>query len=196
MTGAGPGNFSDGLSADASMQTKLRSPKTSLSANETTIFFRAAESCGPGVWYIACFCICHENETFNSTRVGVAFLTGHASARERKSLLDSANMCWAESLTLFSTGFGFWGLARTSPQFFLVPAGLLMKPRDRRYSWEQACGAAQRVSLSPAEGERAGVRGKRRTAIDQRHVPHPHATPHPDPLAFRRGEEGRRRIVM
>jgi tetratricopeptide (TPR) repeat protein len=29
-----------------------------------------------------------------------------------------AAACYAESLTLFSTGFGFWGLARTSPQFF------------------------------------------------------------------------------
>ena len=60
----------------------------------------------------------HENETFNSKRAGVALLTVHASARERKSLHDSASMCWAASLTLFSTGFGFWGLARTSPQFF------------------------------------------------------------------------------
>ena len=35
-----------------------------------------------------------------------------------------------------------------------------MNPWDRRHSWEQACGAAERFSLSPAEGERAGVRGK------------------------------------
>lgn len=110
---------------------KLRARKTSLSANETTYFSRAEKSCGARGWYIACFSTSHENETFNSKRAGVAFLTVHASARERKSLRKSANTCWAESLTLFSTGFGFWGLARTSPQFFVL-AGL--SARIHRFS--------------------------------------------------------------
>ena len=46
------------------------------------------------------------------------FLTARASVPKRKSLLDSAGMCWAKSLMLFSTGFGFRGLAHTSPRFF------------------------------------------------------------------------------
>jgi hypothetical protein len=49
----------------------------------------------------------------------MAFLSGHASARERKSIHNSASYVLGASLMLFSTGFGFWGLARTSPQFFL-----------------------------------------------------------------------------
>lgn len=60
----------------------------------------------------------HENATFNSQRGGDVFLTGHASVRERKSILDSARYVSGESLMLFSTGFGFWGLARTGPQFY------------------------------------------------------------------------------
>ena len=47
---------------------------------------------------------------------------------------------------------------------------------------EEPSGAAERFSLSPAEGEKAGVRGKAPPV----HVLH--ATPHPDPLPFRRGE--------
>ena len=49
------------------------------------------------------------------------FLTAWVSVPKRKSLLDSAGMCQAESLMLFSTGFGFQGLARTSPWFFSQP---------------------------------------------------------------------------
>ncbi len=39
-------------------------------------------------------------------------------------------------------------------------ACLLINRWDRRHSWEEACGAAKRFSLSPAEGERTGVRGE------------------------------------
>ena len=39
----------------------------------------------------------HENAMLNSKRERAAFLTGHASARERKSLLDSANMYWVKA---------------------------------------------------------------------------------------------------
>lgn len=47
------------------------------------------------------------------------FLTVWTSASKRKSLHDSAGMYRAASLMLFSTGFGFRGLARTSPRFFM-----------------------------------------------------------------------------
>ena len=73
---------------------------------------------------------------------------------------------------------------------------LLPSEWDRRPSWEPARRAAEQFSLAPAEGERAGVRGKSCTANDQRHVPHLHATPHPDPLLFGRGEGSRRRDVV
>ncbi len=55
---------------------------------------------------------------FNPYGGDVAFLTGYASVRKRKSRHNSASYVSGVSLMLFSTGFGFWGLARTSPQFF------------------------------------------------------------------------------
>ena len=62
---------------------------------------------------------------------------------------------------------------------------------------EKITGVAERFPLSPAEVERAGVRGKCIETIDQARVPHHHPTPHPDPLPFRRGEgNDRRRAVL
>ena len=89
-----------------------------LSANKTKLFLRAMNFSDRCVWYMDCFSTSHENATFDSYGSGVVFLTAWASAPKRKSLHDSAGMCRAKSLMLFSTGFGFWGLARTSPQFF------------------------------------------------------------------------------
>ena len=65
-----------------------------------------------------CFSTSHENATYNSNGGNVVFLTVWVSVLKRKSLLDSAGMYRAKSLMLFSTGFGFRGLARTSPRFF------------------------------------------------------------------------------
>src|SRR6266404_768420 len=46
---------------------------------------------------------------------------------------------------------------------------------------------ALRDSLSTSEGERAGVRGKSRNCIERTCGQSFNATPHPDPLPFRRG---------
>lgn len=67
---------------------------------------------------MGCFSTSHENAKSISNRGDVVFLTVWTSAFKRKSLLDSAGMYRAKSLMLFSTGFGFRGLARTSPRFF------------------------------------------------------------------------------
>ena len=61
----------------------------------------------------------------------------------------------------------------------------MMNPGDRRQNCAQIFGGAERLSLSPAEGERAGVRGNPRTAIDKLLVEHHPRPPHLDPLPFR-----------
>jgi hypothetical protein len=58
-----------------------------------------------------------------------------------------------------------------------------MNPQDRRQSCKPAFEGSETFSLSPAEGERAGVRGKNRVPIDQVHVKHFDAIPHPFPTA-------------
>ena len=75
----------------------------------------------------------------------------------------------------------------------------MKKPWDGRQNCDQIYCDAERFSLSPAEGERAGVRGNRRAAVDKIHDRHRlRPTPHPDPLPFRLaaaerfGEAGRR----
>ena len=60
---------------------------------------------------------------------------------------------------------------------------LLTNPWDKRQNYQQIFGGAERFSLSPAEGERAGVRGKCLSANDPFHIPHLRSTPHPDPTA-------------
>lgn len=75
----------------------------------------------------------HENAKRNSLRAGFAFLSGYASARKRKPHHSSASYVSGARLIFFSTGFGFWGLARTSPQFFRPPIknrGSEWLPRD------------------------------------------------------------------
>ena len=78
----------------------------------------------------------------------------------------------------------------------LALAWLLINPWARRQICELISDDAEGVSLSPAEGERAGVRGKSLAAIDQFHVSHNHPTPHPDSLPFRRGEGRDRRNIV
>ena len=54
--------------------------------------------------------------------------------------------------------------------------------------WRRVFAGCVRFSLSPAEGERAGVRGKTTAVIDAIRIRHCRSPPHPDPLPFRRGE--------
>ena len=67
----------------------------------------------------------------------------------------------------------------------------LRKCGNGKPSGEKTSGAAEGSSLSPAEGESAGVRGKTPTDIEQPL----HQTPHPGPLPFRRGEGSDRETV-
>ena len=71
----------------------------------------------------------------------------------------------------------------------------MMNPLARIQSYDKIVGDVERFSLSPAEGERAGVRGKSCAAIDQFQVQHLHPTSHPDPLPYRRGEGSDRQDV-
>ena len=65
---------------------------------------------------------------------------------------------------------------------------------ERWFSFAVAA-SAERFSFSPAEGERAGVRGKGLATIEQFLLHHLRPTPHPDPLPFRRGEGSDREEV-
>ncbi len=71
-----------------------------------------------------------------------------------------------------------------------------MKLWKKQQSGEQISCGGERFSLPPAEGERAGVRGKHRAPIRRQFVQQRGKTPHPDPLPFRRGEgtESRRAV--
>jgi hypothetical protein len=61
-----------------------------------------------------------------------------------------------------------------------------MNPQDRRQNCKQAFDASEALSLSPAEGERAGVRGKNRDSVDQIHAQCFDGTPHPAPFQAER----------
>ena len=71
-----------------------------------------------------------------------------------------------------------------------------MNPQDRRQNDNEASEVGEAFSLSPAEGERAGVRGKSLLPFDQIHAQPFDATPHPVPLPFPRGEGKRPRSVV
>jgi len=66
---------------------------------------------------MGCFLCGHEDAFINFERFDGAFLSVRASVRERKSHITPLVNVSGASLMLFSTGFGFWGLARTGPQF-------------------------------------------------------------------------------
>ncbi len=71
-----------------------------------------------------------------------------------------------------------------------------MNPQDRRQNDNEAAEVGEAFSLSPAEGERAGVRGKSLVPVDQIHAHPIDATPHPVPLPFPRGEGMHHRSVV
>ena len=77
----------------------------------------------------------------------------------------------------------------------------LMNHSGKKPSSERTISGGERFSLSPAEGERAGVRGKCLEAIDQSRVPDYHSTPFHGPerllspslSSIQNGGEGGRR---
>src|SRR5947209_6376056 len=75
-------------------------------------------------------------------------------------------------------------------------ARILMSPQDRRQNDNELSEVGEAFSLSPAEGERAGVRGKVSSPVDQIRAQPIDATPHPFPLPFPRGEGMHHRSVV
>ena len=63
----------------------------------------------------------------------------------------------------------------------IMPPTPLLTPTAERWFSFVVVASAERLSLSPAEVERVGVRGKGLATIDQFRLHHLRSTPHPDP---------------